>query len=144
MNLLIIHIIFILLLCNNTSKITKKIEFSMPIEKNQNIDYNLIYTEWFMIQVASLNLLSPGKYNFNKFDVTPYDIIEIQKNEINNFYREGKFDLSKIEEWTEYQKKSLCILTLKKSKELDTNDIQDLFNILEEQKNAIKSFIKTK
>lgn len=45
-----------------------------------------------MHQVGALHTLAFGKYNFNKFQVTPEEIIEMGVREIQLRYSQGKLD----------------------------------------------------
>lgn len=97
--------------------------------------FDLIYTKWFAIQAMSLKNLAPGKYNSSKFDVTPNHIIEFQKLEIINKYRQKNDSQKKeqIETWIEDQRDAIEALNMENHIKLEKTDVHYLINMLDEQ-----------
>lgn len=121
-----------MLLCTNCSDIKQK---NICNESYVNMNLDLVYTEWFVIQAVSLKNLAPGKYNFSKFDVTPNQIIEFQKLEIINKYRQKNDSQrkKKIDTWIEDQRDAIAALNMENHIKLEKTDVHYLINMLDEQ-----------
>ena len=75
------------------------------------MDRDLACTAWYMHQVGALHTLAFGKYNFNKFQVTPEEIIEMEVREIQLKYSQGKLDTEsreQIKRMAEIPERSVC------------------------------------
>lgn len=113
----------------------QNVEKSISSELSYQMRFDLIYSEWFMYQTSALNWLAPEKYNFSKFNVTPNDIIKLQKLELNNNYRKNNDPerRKQIEGWIEEQREAIAALKMKNHIKLEKTNIQYLINMLDEQ-----------
>lgn len=131
----IFYLIF-LLSCTYCSDMKQQnVEKIISSEFSDQMRFDLIYSEWFMCQTSALNWLAPEKYNFSKFDVTPNDIIKLQKLELNNNYRKNNDSerRKQIEGWIEEQREAIAALKMKNYIKLEKTNIQYLINMLDEQ-----------
>lgn len=131
----IFYLIFLLTCTCCPAMKQQNVEKSISSELSYQMRFDLIYSEWFMYQTSALNWLAPEKYNFSKFNVTPNDIIKLQKLELNNNYRKNNDPerRKQIEGWIEEQREAIAALKMKNHIKLEKTNIQYLINMLDEQ-----------
>lgn len=93
-----------------------------------------------MNQAGALFVLAPWKYDFNKFEVTPDEIIAFQKREIKS--RFGKKNnpqmKERIDEWLRAQREAMAVLNRGKDKKIKMESLRDLINMLDWQAEYVK------
>lgn len=139
----------ILFLCGCCSQLQKPDRgHKIPSETAAGqMDRDLAYTAWYMHQVGALHTLAFGKYNFNKFQVTPEEIIEMEIHEIQLKYSRGKLDTEsreQMKEWLECQKEALAVLVPEKEKigKINMKQPDGPIRLLQEQKPYLKKITR--
>lgn len=110
------------------------------------MDRDLACTAWYMHQVGALHTLAFGKYNFNKFQVTPEEIIEMEVREIQLKYSQGKLDTEsreQIKRMAEIPERSVCRVGPGKEqiRKINMKHPDGPIHLLQEQKPYLKNFL---